>query len=697
MNEFSNAPLLVELGCEELPPKALDTLAESFFESVCSGLQKARVDFDRENSRWYATPRRLAFVLASVAARQPDQSIQRRGPAVQAAFAEDGSAKAAANGFARSVGVTVDDLQRKTEDGKEYLYFESMAVGKELTEILYPLLEQAAKQLPVPKPMRWSSHDFQFVRPVHWLVVMHGDTVLEGSLFSRPAGRQSMGHRVHAPGPHEITTASDYESTLESAFVMADPARRREKIAAAAVESGQKHSAFTSIDEDLLEEVKNLVEWPVCLSGEFEQEFLDVPAEALVSSMQSHQKFFPVYTDDSKQQLINRFVTVANLESSDPEAVIEGFERVIRPRLSDARFFWDQDRKQPLFDYRDALDGIIFQKQLGTIGDKCNRVAALCGKIAEFMQTPAGPVCQAAQLAKCDLVSQMVGEFPDLQGVMGRYYAIASGEDEAVARAIEEHYLPRFAGDTLPGSETGLILALADRLDTLIGIFAINQKPTGNKDPFALRRAALGCVRLLQQGDQDLSLDDLLAAAAAGYGEDIDAGEEIQAEVKRFILDRLRNLCREQGYSVEQFNAVVEIQDNKLQDFSARLAALKQFATLPEAASLAAANKRISNILRKSAASESFQISDINAQLDEERTLLIEVNEITDSVRALSAAGDYTAALNQLAGLRPAVDAFFEQVMVMDEDPGVRRSRLALVSEVRSLFQNVANISALAQ
>ena len=696
MTDNLTAPLLVEVGCEELPPKSLDKLAACFYESVCAGLEKARLGFDSVGSLWYATPRRLAILLNAVEVQQPDQAIKRRGPAVQAAFAEDGSATPAAAGFARSVGAVVEDLQRTEEGGREFLFYESMDDGKPLAELIFPILEQAASQMPIPKPMRWSDHDFQFVRPVHWLVVLHGETVLKGELFGRKAGRLTRGHRVHAAGQHEIASAADYETTLNAAFVVADQDLRRSTIVAGATSLGEQYSVFTFIDPGLLEEVKNLVEWPVCLIGTFEEAFLAVPAEALISSMQSHQKFFPVFKDNSRQQLLNRFVTVANLESKNPDAVIEGFERVIRPRLADARFFWDQDKKQPLFDSRDALDEIVFQKQLGTIGDKCNRVAALCGKIAEVAGTAAGPVCQAAQLAKCDLVSQMVGEFPDLQGVMGRYYALASGEDPVVAQAIEQHYWPRFSGDQLPEAITGQILALADRLDTLVGIFAIGQKPTGTRDPFALRRAALGCVRLLQLSGLEQSLDDLLAVTALGFEGLVDAGDDVLQNVKQFILDRLRNLCKEEGYSTELFNAVVDVQDNNLVDFAARIAALKKFAQLPEADSLAAAYKRISNILRKSAADEEFSIDDINAQLDEEKHLLSEVSSISGSVRSLSAAGDYAAALDQLAGLKPAVDAFFDQVMVMDENPAVRRSRLALVAEVRALFQNIANISALA-
>jgi len=690
------APLLIEIGCEELPPKSLDILAESLFDSVCAGFEKSRLGFNTNSSRWYATPRRLAVLLADVESRQSDQVVKRRGPAVQAAFADDGAATPAALGFARSVGAAVEDLQRIEEGGREYLYFESMQTGKTLGEMLFPILEQAASQLPVPKPMRWSDHSYQFVRPVHWLVVLHGNDVLQGELFGHPAGRLTLGHRVHAPGTHEIPAASGYEAALYALHVMVAPELRREKISTQAASIGESASAFTSIDTDLLDEVKNLVEWPVCLAGQFEKEFLDVPTEALVSSMQSHQKFFPLYKDASMEQLLNRFVTVANLESTDPGAVVEGFERVIRPRLSDARFFWQQDKNQPLFESRGTLDDIIFQKQLGTIGDKCNRVAALCGNIAADIDFPAGPVSQAAQLAKCDLVSNMVGEFPELQGVMGRYYALASGEDADVAQAIEEHYWPRFAGDKLPATITGQILALADRLDTLVGIFSIGQKPTGTKDPFALRRAAQGCVRLLQIEGLSLSLDRLISFTAAGFEGVVGSNTQVQQEVKLFILERLRNLCREQGYSAELVNAVTDVQDDNLVDFSARLSALKIFSELPEADSLAAANKRISNILRKSAAEESFSVDDINAQLPEEKGLLSGLTAISESVRALSAAGNYAVALDQLAGLKPSVDAFFDQVMVMDDDPIVRRSRLALVAEVQNLFRNIANISALA-
>jgi len=684
--------LLVEIGCEELPPKALDKLSLAFFDGVKAGLEKAGIEFDTEQSRLFNSPRRLAFRLHQVADKQADQIIKRKGPAVAAAFDADGNPTPAASGFARSVNMDVADIGR-TEDG-QHLFVEIAKPGQALTSVLYPVIEDALKRLPIPKAMRWGDHKATFVRPVHWLVVMHGEQVIAGTLFEQEAGNLTHGHRIHAPGPHSIQHADDYEKLLETAFVMADPEARKARILeqTEAVAAGQGMRAL--IDGDLLLEVNNLVEWPVALSGSFDADFLDVPAEALISSMQSHQKFFPLLKDEDKQQLVNQFITISNLESQNPDAVRQGFERVIRPRLADARFFWDQDRKHGLESWKATLENVVFQKQLGSIANKTRRIAAISQHIAAENGLDEGLASKAAELCKCDLMSEMVGEFPDLQGTMGRYYAQAAGENMLVADAIEEHYQPRFASDKLPASPLGRTLALADRIDTLIGIFAIGQKPTGTKDPFGLRRAALGIVRILQHGAPDYSLSQLLATAANQLSQQLEVKPEVLVDAREFILERMRHHYQsESGYKAPLFNAVAAVEDDDLRDFEQRITALAEFMQRPEAESLAGANKRIRNILRKADADDLG--GEINPAAGVEQQLHQAIADMSDSVATLVAAKDYGTALDKLAGLKPLIDQFFEDVMVMDEDLAVRRSRLALVASVEKLFGQVADFSRL--
>lgn len=684
--------LLVEIGCEELPPKALDKLSLALFDGVKAGLGKAGIEFNADQSRLFNSPRRLAFRLHQVADKQADQLIKRKGPAVAAAFDSDGNPTPAASGFARSVNMDVADIGR-TEDGK-HLFVEIAQPGQSLTSVLYPLIEDALKRLPIPKAMRWGDHKATFVRPVHWLVVMHGEQVITGNLFEQDAGNLTRGHRIHAPGPHSIQHADDYEKLLESAFVMTDPEARKARILeqTEAVAAGQGMRAL--IDSDLLLEVNNLVEWPVALSGSFDADFLDVPAEALISSMQSHQKFFPLLEDTDEQQLVNQFITISNLESTNPDAVRQGFERVIRPRLADARFFWDQDRKHGLESWKATLENVVFQKQLGSIADKTRRMAAISQRIAAENGLDEGLASKAAELCKCDLMSEMVGEFPDLQGTMGRYYAQAAGENTLVADAIEEHYQPRFASDKLPTSPLGRTLALADRIDTLIGIFAIGQKPTGTKDPFGLRRAALGIVRILQHGEPDYSLSQLLATAANQLSQQLEVKPEVLVDAREFILERMRHHYQSaSGYNAPLFNAVAAVEDDDLRDFEQRITALAEFMQRPEAESLAGANKRIRNILRK-ADTEDLG-GEIVAAAGIEQQLHQAIADMRDSVATLVVAKEYGPALDKLASLKPLIDQFFEGVMVMDDDLAVRRSRLALVASVEKLFGQVADFSRL--
>jgi len=686
------ADLLVELGCEELPPKSLASLSQTLFEVFLDQLRKAELAFDSANSRAYCTPRRLALLISNVAASQPDQITERKGPALAAAFDAKNQPTPAAIGFARSVGKSVDELETLKTDAGEWLYCRLEKPGQTLETLLLPMLETALAALPVAKPMRWASNDFSFIRPVHWLVAMHGSRVLKGRLFDLETGKSTRGHRIHSPGPHEIPTAGDYEQVLKSAFVIADQDERRETIKSQVITLGKAAGGTALINDGLLAEVTNLVEWPKSICGSFDEEFLSVPAEALIASMQDHQKFFPVLSDD-QGVLMNRFIAVANLDSLDFNAVREGFERVIRPRLSDARFFWNQDNKFPIENWVTQLDDIVFQNTLGSVGDKSRRITQISQKIAEETGVNAAQARRAASLCKCDLVSQMVGEFPELQGTMGRYYAIQSGEDLAVATAIGEHYLPAFSGDRLASEALGKVVALADRLDTLTGIFASGLKPSGNKDPFALRRAALGFVRILLDGEIDLELDKGLAIAALVLQKQLAVTPQVLLELRQFILERLKHYLREQGYDTSLINAALDAPMSTLPDLVARLSALQDFMQHDAASNLVEANKRIGNILRKSGQEISNTIKEDKMVIEEERLLFKEIRQISEGLSLLYKKADYTAALTLLADLSPVIDAFFDKVLVMDNDLDVRANRLSLLAELKSMFDRVANLA----
>jgi glycyl-tRNA synthetase beta chain len=688
-----SADLLIELGCEELPPKALDQLREALFEGVSAGLQKENIDFDAKASRCWSTPRRLALFFASTAAAQPDQDQERRGPAVAAAFDKEGKPTPAATGFARSVGMEVSELGKLETDQGAWLVAQLHIAGKPLAELIYPLLEQALKQLPIPRPMRWADHDFSFIRPVHWLVVLHGSEVLPGSLFGLQANRKTRGHRIHAPGMHTIEQASDYMNVMHQAFVLADQNKRKETIETLAREK----APAVHIDPDLLNEVTNLVEWPSAIACSFDAEFLEVPHKALVASMQDHQKFFPVMETAGGDRISNRFISMANLESLDPDQVRQGFERVVRPRLADARFFLEQDQKQALADYAPALDKVVFQNKIGSVGDKSRRIAELSAHLAtEFSADPA-PIKRSAELAKCDLLTQMVGEFPELQGYMGRHYALHAGEPAEVAAAIEEHYQPRFAGDVIPASLGGQSLGLADRADTLVGIFAADMRPSGNKDPFALRRGALGMVRILLEGGLKIAPSRLLRLAADQFeSQDIKISDEMLADIEEFVMERARSYFRESGLDAQLITAAMSSGWSNLPDLQARLQALADFMGQDSALALAAANKRIGNILRKAEEPVSENIDDDLLILDEERLLFEDVIRAETALKPALESADYAACLDHLAGLRPAVDRFFDGVMVMDEDPALRRNRLALLARLKALFDSIADVSVLA-
>ena len=683
--------LLVELGCEELPPKALDTVRKALFEGVKAGLKNQNIDFDAANSRSFSTPRRLTVLFKKVAPNQPDLDQERRGPALTAAFDSEGKAMPAAIGFARSVGKEVAELETVKTDKGEWLYAKLHLPGKPLSQLIYPILEQAIKQLPVPKPMRWASHEFSFIRPVHWLIVLHGTQVLKGKLLGQAAGNTSRGHRVHSPGPHTIPCAGDYGRVLEDAFVVVDQDRRRELIR----EKIRGVDENVLIDPDLLDEVNNLVEWPVAVGCSFDEEFLAVPHAALIASMQGHQKFFPVMVAGSSGKISNKFIAVSNLESEHPPSVRAGYERVIRPRLADARFFLQQDMKQTLESFSDRLNRVVFQQKIGTIGDKTVRISALSKKIAESISFDSVQAERAAKLSKCDLMSLMVGEFPELQGVIGRHYALASGESPDVAAAIEEHYLPRFAGDAIPASNAGQVVSIADRLDTLTGIFAAGLRPSGNKDPFGLRRASLGLVRILLEAGLELSLSRLLSLAANELSSQLSIDPALLVEIRDFIVERIRNHYREQGFSAELINAVLLSDWDTMPDLNYRLRALDDFMGQEAAASLAAANKRIGNILRKADEDISKTIDANNLVLGEEKRLFNEVSRLEKQLAPLLESSDYSASLCLLAELRDPVDDFFDSVMVMDDDPVLRANRLALLFRLKALFDRIADLSVL--
>lgn len=692
MTDRQAADLLIELGCEELPPGAVDALRDAFFEGIAQGLDKALVEFDREGSRAYSTPRRLAVLMSRVAPSQPDRQIERRGPSLSAAFDGDGRPTAAASGFARSVGLEVSQLETLETDEGEWLYCRRQVPGKALGELIFPLIQGTLKQLPIPRPMRWSRHEFSFVRPVHWVVAMHGGEVLPGSIFGKASGRLTRGHRVHSPGPHEIGRAGDYASVLKRARVIANPEARGRRIR----ELAEAEDPRVMVDPAVLAEVNNLVEWPVAVSCRFDEAFLEVPHEALIASMQSHQRFFPVGAKadaPGRPAITNRFIAIINTESRDIEVVRRGLERVIRPRLADARFFLEQDQKRPLADYLPRLDEVVFQSKIGTIGDKTKRIVRISKKLAEDFRADAATCTRAASLCKCDLVTQMVGEFPELQGVIGARYALASGETPEVAMAVGEHYAPRFAGDAIPASEAGRIVSLADRLDTLAGVFAAGLKPSGNKDPFALRRAALGLVRILSEAALPLDLDKALAFAGEGLSKRVPCDGALLLEVKDFIVQRARGHYRERGFGAELINAVLASPWKNIPDLEARLQALDGFMGRAEAASLAAANKRIRNILRKAEESDLPDVRERLLALKEEKRLFDEIRRISQQISPLMAASDYAASLAHLAELKEPVDTFFDDVLVMEEDDALRRNRLALLASLKAQFDQIADLS----
>jgi glycyl-tRNA synthetase beta chain len=711
--------LLIELGTEELPPKALDELSTAFAKGVCEGLTKRGIAADVADAKAYCSPRRLAVWIPAVAAAQPDQQQERRGPALNAGLDANGEPTKALVGFAQSCGVDVAQLEKLETDKGAWFVHRALRPGQPTSALVQEIVVEALKSLPIPKPMRWSDHDYAFVRPVHWLVMLHGNQVVAGEILGLKSGRMSRGHRFHHPQPVHIVDADSWLEALRAAKVLADPVERRKRIDFELTTQSESVRTLARRDDlrvhipaELLDEVANLTEWPVAISCSFESEFLVVPQEALSQTMRDNQKFFPVFGGNN--QLTEHFIGVANIESKDPAEIRKGYERVIRPRFADAKFFYDEDLKTPLAGYQDALKNVTYQQALGSVWDKSVRVAELARVIANRVGVDAALATRAASLSKCDLLTRMVGEFPELQGVMGRYYATASYEPAEVSRALDEFYRPRFAGDAIAEGKVAQVLAVAERLDTLAGIFAVGMKPSGNKDPFALRRAALGLARTLIEGklalDLDAQLSEALAmlpesALAAGLSKSkdgklpaLDAGArraELAAEVHEFIFDRLRGYYADQGIGGEAFEAVRALAPADLTDFDQRIRAVVEFAKLPEAQALAAANKRIGNILRQAGDVASTKVDDALLEAGVERDLAAALQSAQADGAPLTAERDYVGLLKRLAQLREPVDRYFDSVMVMADDAAVRANRLALLGRLRSLFLRVADISLL--
>ena len=677
---------LVELGTEELPPKALKKLAEAFLAGVEGGLKDAGLGYTK--ARYYAAPRRLAVLVEALATQQPDRTTQLDGPPLQAAFDADGNPTKAAEGFARKCGVSLAEID---QSGPKLRFVQNIP-GQPATDLLPGIVDAALAALPIPKRMRWGARKTEFVRPTQWLVMLLGEQVVPCEILSQQAGNLSRGHRFHHPDQVTIASPAAYAETLRSAHVIADFAERREIIRSRVDTLAAEQQGTAIVPADLLDEVTALVEWPVPLVCSFEERFLEVPQEALISTMQDNQKYFCLL--DANGKLLPRFITVSNLESKDPTQIIEGNEKVVRPRLTDAEFFFKQDQKQPLETRNERLANVVFQADLGSVFEKAQRVSSLAGFIAERIGGDAGRAARAGLLSKCDLATEMVGEFPELQGIAGYYYAKHDGEADDVALALNEQYMPRGAGAELPSTLTGAAVALADKIDTLVGIFGIGMLPTGSKDPYALRRAALGVLRILIEKQLELDLNAALQAAVEQYGSRVKA-EGLVALVQDFIFDRLRARYEDEGIDVAVYQSVRAVSPTSPLDFDQRVQAVQAFRRLPEAETLAAANKRVSNILSKAEGMVSKQINAALLQETAEQALASAVEAAERSVAPLAAQRQYSATLEQLAALRAPVDAFFEQVLVNADDDAVKANRYALLARLRGLFLGVADISLL--
>ena len=682
---------LVEIGTGELPPKALRSLSEAFLANTRAAFVSAGLAFD--DIEGFATPRRLAIRARGLIEFQPDKSVERTGPAVAAAYDKDGNPTPAAAGFARSCGVALNELEQAEKDGVLKLVFRTVAKGGETRSLIPEIIAKALSALPIPKKMRWGVSRDEFVRPVHWVVMLYGEDVIPSTILGIHAGKTSRGHRFMHPAPVPILAAADYESTLRAAKVLVNYEERKSLIRTLVEAEGSRLNARVVIEDDLLEEVTSLVEWPVALTGRFDEHFLDVPSEALISSMKSHQKCF--YLLDAEGSLLPNFITLSNIESTDPAQVIAGNERVIRPRLSDAKFFFDTDRKISLEARTEQLKSIVFQQELGTVHEKSARVSQLCLAIAAELHADSAMCQRAALLAKADLVTNLVSEFAELQGIAGYYYAIHDGEPREVALALNEQYMPRFSGDELPSTLTGCVLAIADKLDTIVGLFAIGQPPTGSKDPFALRRAALGILRIIVEKNLNLDLLSSIQVACQQYAR-LPLKEGLDLQVFDFLLERFKAWYQSEGISAEVFQSVLSLKPSKPLDFNLRIHAVHQFSQRPEAQSLASANKRVSNILQKQGGKGGSAAIDPALFKHNAEAALVRVLEgCRHKTSPLFAERKYAEGLEILASSKSSIDAFFDAVLVMDDDLAVRQNRMNILQELRSLFLEVADISCL--
>ncbi|WP_176508449.1 glycine--tRNA ligase subunit beta [Pseudomonas urethralis] len=682
---MSAQDFLVELGTEELPPKALASLGDAFLAGIEKGLQAAGLNYT--GKQVYAAPRRLAVLIRQLDVQQPDRSINIDGPPLQAAF-KDGEPTQAALGFAKKCGVELAEID---QSGAK-LRFSQHIPGKATASLLPTIVEDSLNDLPIPKRMRWAASREEFVRPTQWLVMLLGDQVVDCTILSQKAGRESRGHRFHHPQNVVITTPANYVEDLRKAYVLADFAERRELISKRTAELAMQQEGSAIVPPALLDEVTALVEWPVPLVCSFEERFLEVPQEALITTMQDNQKYFCLL--DSEGKLLPRFITVANVESRDPKQIVQGNEKVVRPRLTDAEFFFKQDKKQPLETFNERLKNVVFQAQLGTVYDKAERVSRLAAFIAPLIGGNAQRAGRAGLLSKCDLATEMVGEFPEMQGVAGYYYALNDGEPEDVALALNEQYMPRGAGAELPQTLTGAAVAIADKLDTLVGIFGIGMLPTGSKDPYALRRAALGVLRILIEKQLDLDLTAAVEFAVKQFGAKVKAAGMAE-QVLEFIFDRLRARYEDEGIDVATYLSVRALKPASALDFDQRVQAVQAFRKLPEAEALAAVNKRVSNLLSKAEGAIADQVEPKYFDNANEFSLYSAIQQADQAVQPMAAARQYSESLARLAALRDPVDAFFEAVMVNAEDAKVRANRYALLSRLRGLFLGVADISLL--
>lgn len=681
---------LIELGTEELPPKQLRTLAEAFAANFAAEL--AAADIAHEGVTWFATPRRLALKVANLAESQPDRVVEKRGPAVNVAFDADGKPTKAAEGWARGNGITVEQAERLVTDKGEWLLFKEQVRGQQTASVVVEMAAKALANLPIAKPMRWGDKETQFIRPVKTLTILFGSELIQGEILGVASARTIRGHRFMGEAEFTIESAEQYPAILEErGKVIADYATRKAMIIEGSQQAAQQLGGIADLEDALVEEVTSLVEWPVVMTAKFEEKFLKVPAEALVYTMKGDQKYFPVY--DASKKLLPNFIFVSNIESKEPRHIVEGNEKVVRPRLADAEFFFNTDRKRPLVDRLPLLENAIFQQQLGTIKDKTDRITELAGYIAEQIGADVEKSKRAGLLAKCDLMTSMVFEFTDTQGVMGMHYARHDGEAEEVAVALNEQYMPRFAGDELPSRGVSAAVAMADKLDTIVGIFGIGQAPKGS-DPFALRRASLGVLRILVEYGYQLDLVDLIAKAKSLFGNRL-TNANVEQEVIEFMLGRFPTWYQDAGFSIDIIQAVLARNPTKPADFDQRVKAVSHFRALEEAEALAAANKRVGNILAKYDGELGEEIDLALLQEDAEKALAEAVEIMAEALEPAFATGNYQEALSKLAGLRSPVDAFFDNVMVMADDEALKKNRLTLLNKLRNLFLQIADISLL--